>query len=140
MVPWLVILLVNWRLSLDLEDLVVQVLEFVGPSHSLFKSDRWYNTRGIPFNDRVESFEEPHNLLLHSVNQLGGISRQPLKLREVLLHGRVTLYELLEFDCLLPLHMRRYIFVTELSLETCPSVCICYGPILSLDRLPPYVR
>ena len=53
---------------MDLEDLVVQVLEFVGPSHSLFKSDGWYNTRGIPFNDRVESFEESRYLLLHSVN------------------------------------------------------------------------
>ena len=68
MVPWLVILLVSWCLSLDLEDLVVQVLEFVGPSHSLFKSVRWYNTCGIPFNDRVESFEEPRYLLLHGVN------------------------------------------------------------------------
>ena len=68
MIPWLVILLVSWCLSLDLEDLVVQVLEFVGPSHSLFKSDRWYNTRGIPLNDRIESFEEPRYLLLHSVD------------------------------------------------------------------------
>ena len=68
MIPWLVILLVSWCLSLDLEDLVVQVLEFVGPSHSLFKSGRCYNTRGIPFNDRVESFEESRYLLLHSVN------------------------------------------------------------------------
>ena len=68
MVPWLVILLVSWCLSLDLEDLVVQVLEFIGPSHSLFKIDRWYNTRGIPLNDRVKSFKELRYLLLHSVN------------------------------------------------------------------------
>ena len=68
MVPLLVVLLMSLSPSLDLEDLVVQVLEFVGPSHSLFKSDRWYNTRGIPFNDRVESFEESRYLLLHSVN------------------------------------------------------------------------
>ena len=68
MVPWLVILLVSWCLSLDLEDLVVQVLEFVGPSHSLFKGDRWYNTRSIPLNDRVKSFKELRYLLLHGVN------------------------------------------------------------------------
>jgi len=68
MVPWLVILLVSWCLSLDLEDLVVQVLEFIGPSHSLFKGDKWYNTRGIPLNDRVKSFKELRYLFLHSVN------------------------------------------------------------------------
>ena len=85
MVPLLVVLLMSLSPSLNLEDLVVQVLEFVCPYYRLFKGDRWHNTCGIPLDDRVKSLKEHHYFLLHGVDQFGGISRQPLELGELLL-------------------------------------------------------
>ncbi|XXG42048.1 hypothetical protein AAC387_Pa01g2398 [Persea americana] len=139
MVPLLVALLMSLSHSLNLEDLIVQVLKFVCPSHSLFKSGRWHNTRGIPLNDRVKSLKELCYFLLHGVNQFGGISRQPLELGAVLFDSHATLHELLEFDGLLPLHMRRYILITELPLEVSPSFCICHSSLFSPYYFPPYI-
>ena len=126
-------------LSLNSEDLVVQVRKHVGSSDRLFECNKWHNPCGIPLYDRVKSLKELCYLLLHSVDQVWSISGQPLKLGEVLKNDHISLHELLELDGLLPLDMCQYILIAKLFLEVSPSFSIFYNPVFCLDRFPPYV-
>ena len=112
----LVLLLVSLCLSINLEDLVVQVLKLVSSSDGLFKCSKWHNSRGIPLYDRVKSLKELSYLLLHSVDQVWSVFGQPFELGEVLKNSHISLHKLLELYGLLPLDMCRHIFVTELFL------------------------
>ena len=74
MVPLLTVLLPLLPLTLESEDLVVEVLKFVSPLDCLFEGRRWYNPGGIPLYDGIQSFKELSYLLLNRIHYLRSIS------------------------------------------------------------------